>query len=489
MSEANFLAGQASLWVQPDGPNTLPLYLGCHGVGDVDEPKGDKTLTYCPDRSQTNKFLVQNSYKGEPGAVTFSIDTIMKKTADYLEQLGECGIPIYIHKVLGGRRDTFTNFDRTFAFYPSDVAGRGIGNFAARQPTDQNETTQSFEISADELVRGFNLQTARISILDTEDITGVAVCGEERCEGDLGPSQSKEDYIFLATTALVGSAANIANVLLSSNGSAFTATAADPFAGEEDIQGIVCFRVGRDTVRVMVARGTTDAADPAEIAYSDDWGATWTAVDVGAVTGEYVVSQQALFALDRYHIWLGTDGGNIYFSADGGVTWTLQEAAAISATDVVAISFVDTDIGFALYTGGEVAKTSDGSASGATWSAATAISDTGLRDIEAITPYFLWAAGDNGMHYSHDAGVTWANRNLIGVTAISFLNDLFGIAVGEGASAPILQTINGGFDWMVIPAVTNAGFTDAIFLDSSLAYIAGAASGGTGFAAKLQPQV
>ena len=40
MSDTNFLAGQSSIWVQPDGPNTKHEYLGCHGIGDVDEQTG-----------------------------------------------------------------------------------------------------------------------------------------------------------------------------------------------------------------------------------------------------------------------------------------------------------------------------------------------------------------------------------------------------------------------------------------------------------------
>lgn len=488
MSEANFLAGQSSIWVQPDGPNTEPQYLGCHGIGDVDEPVGDRTLLYCPDRSQAGEFEVKNSFRGEPGSVTFTIETDMRKTADYLEDLKGCGVPIYVHKLLGGRRDTFTNFDRTFVFYPSYISSKGIGNFAARQPGDENETTQSFEIAADEMYRMFGLEASRVSIVDTEDVTGIAVCGEERCEGDVGVAQTPEDYIFLGTKALAASAANVANVLASINGSNFAATAADPFGGGEDIQGIVCFRVGRDTIRVLVARGTTDGANPAEIAYSDDNGATWTNVDVGSTNGEYVSNGHALFALDRYHIWLGTDGGRIYFSNDGGLTWTVQENASISATDVVGISFIDTDIGYALYTGGETAKTSDGSASGATWSAATAVGVAGQLDLHAVTQYLVWAAGSNGLYYTADGGVTWTLRDSTATGAVDFFGALLGVMAGSAASGPLKQTVDGGYDWSTMTTVANAGFTDVHIISTKLGYVVGAAQGGTGFVAKIQPE-
>ncbi len=485
---ANLLAGQSALWIQPDGPNTTPEYLGCHAVGDLSEPQGDETILYCPDPAQSGRFKVKNSFTGEAGAITTTVETDLNKTADLLEDIGKCGLPIYIHKVSCGRRDVFANFDRTFILNPAKVTSRSLGNLAARSPDNENESTQTFDMSALELIRAFPMEAGKVAITDTDDITGIAVCGEERCEGDCGASQKVSDYIYLATKALAASATNVANVLGSIRGAAFAATAADPFAGGEDIQGIVCFRVGRDVIRILVARGTTDAGAAAEIAFSDDNGATWTAVDVGVIVAEYVSNGHALFALDRYHIWMGTDGGNIYFSNDGGLTWTIQEAAAISATDVVAISFATSDIGYAGYTGGEVGRTADGSQTGASWAAVTSTAVAGMLDLHAISPFFIWAVGTGGMYYTHDAGVTWNTRNTLVIAAVDFMNELEGIAVVETASGSIYHTINGGHDWSALTDITNAGYLDVAMINSKLAYVAGPVSGGTGMLAKLLPE-
>ena len=484
----NLLAGQSSLWIQPDGPNTEPQYLGCHSVGDLTEPKGDETLLYCPDPAQAGLFKVKNSFTGEPGSITTTIETDLRKTADYLEDIGKCGLPIYIHKVSCGRRDVFANFDRTFILNPAKITTLGLSNLAARDPGNEAESVQTFDLSALLLIRAFPLDASRVSISDTEDITGIAVCGEERCEGDCGAAQGVEDYIYLSTKAQAASAANVANVLGSVNGAAFAATSADPFDGGEDIQGIVCFRVGRDTIRILVARGTTDAGNPAEVAYSDDGGGTWSLVDVGSTNGEYVANSHALFALDRYHVWLGTDGGQIYFSKDGGESWVVQEAGVISATDVVGISFYDTDVGYAVYTGGEVAKTTDGSTTGASWAATTVSGSAAATDIHAISAFFVWVAGTDGLFYTHDGGTTWAERGNFAIGAIDFMNELEGIAAGSGASGDIYHTINGGYDWDTLAAITNQGFLDAVMMNSKLGYVAGAASGGTGMLAKLLPE-
>jgi len=478
------LAGQASIWVQPNGPNTKPEYLGCHSIGDLTEPKGDLTLTYCADKAASGKYEVKNSYSGDPGVPTTTIESVMHTTADFLEELETCLVPVYIHKVLCGRRDVFANYDRSFAMARTKVTQRTLGNTASRQPADENESTQSFDMSAETLSRYFSLEANRITLTETEDITGFAICGEEVCAGDCGPTTNPWDSLYAATKHLAASAANVANILTSQNEAVWAGTVGDPFAAGEDVQGIVCFQLSRTVTRILVARGTTDAGVEGEIAYSDDGGVTWTNVDYGAANGAYVASNHALFALDQYNIWLGTDGGRIYFSSDGGLTWTIQEDAGISASDIMGIDFVSSTTGFAIWTAGEVANTTDG---GTTWSAVTSTTLAAARDIYMITAYFGWAVGD-GMEYTHDGGLTWEVRNASVIGAVEFWKDgLFGIAVGSAASGNIYITINGGYDWNAIPIITNAGYNDVRIVSPKRSYVVGNASGTSGMMALISP--
>jgi len=481
----NYLAGQASLWVQPDGPNTEPKYLGCHSIGDIPEPKGDSTFLYCPDPAQVGKFVVKNSYRGEPGTITTTLETDLRSTADYLEDLSSkgCTFPIFVHKLTTGRRDVFTNFERSFVLRGVDITQSTLSKLASRTPSDEGESMQSFDLSVLQVLRCFNLQAVRTSITETEDVTAIAVLGQDRCEGGGLRRMDPEDSLFAATKHLSGSSANVANVLNSAYEASWGATGANPFGAGYDINGIVGFLISATSVRVVVARGTTIGGTPAQIAYSDDDGDTWTTVTVGSVNGEFVSGAHALFSLDRYHIWLGTNLGRIYFSADGGLTWSLQENQAISNTAIKGIDFVDELTGMVVYTGGEVGLSVDGE----TWSELTDTTSSALVDCQMITRYNLWAVGTDGMFYSMDGGVTWVSRSSDNVGAIDFLNEMFGIAVGGAANGNIWMTIDGGYDWLPLTAVTNSGLTDVVVVSTKLAYVVGNANGGTGFIAKLVP--
>lgn len=484
-TDVNYLAGQSSLWVQPDGPNTEPRYLGCHAIGDIPEPKGDSTLLYCPDPAQVGKFKVKNSFKGAPGVITTTLDTDLRKTADYLEDLADLGakFTLFVNKVVSGRRDVFTNWDRSFVLRNTDITSTTLGKLAARTAADEGESTQSFALSVEEVVRCFKMEVTRLAVLETEPLNAISILGESRLEGGGLRAMQPNDLMFISSDALVGSAANVANVLKSEYESNFLATAANPFAAGLNAKGCVGFSIGTNSYRIMVARGTTVAASPAAIGYSDDKGVTWHVIPVGTVNGEFMSSPNSLFALDRYHIWFGSNSGRIYFSADGGLTWTLQEAAVISATVIVGINFYDETIGYAAYAGGQVA----GSRDGATWSALTVSGSSALLDVCTISEFFAWVVGTDGMYYTMDGGTTWIKRSSDNVAAIDFANSTFGIAVGAAASGLVWMTNDGGYDWIPLPAITNAGFLNVEVLSSKLAYIVGKVSGGTGFVGKVMP--
>jgi photosystem II stability/assembly factor-like uncharacterized protein len=249
-------------------------------------------------------------------------------------------------------------------------------------------------------------------------------------------------------------------------------------------------QLDRDTHRVIVARGSTDAAAPPEIAYSDDEGATWTTVDLGAVNAGFTPTGHGLFALDRYNIWCVTNDGYIFYSNDAGASWTAQESASIHAGAWNSIYFVNENDGFAVGAADVLARTTDG---GATWTQVTATG--GANAIMTVLPFSKYRAfvGDAGgdIYYTADGGTTWTQRAFSG-DGVGSVNDLqaydehvlFMVHDNATPVGRILMSINGGYSWSELTTPDNDGLNSVVVCQPYLFFFAGEAEASTTFVGK-----
>jgi photosystem II stability/assembly factor-like uncharacterized protein len=489
MSDTPMVAGQSSVWIQPGGPNTKPEFLGCHEVGDVEEAQGDVTLLYCPDPKKTGKFQVVGSVQGEQDTPTFSLSTTIKATADWLERI-TCPVPIFVHKQSCGRRDVFQNYDRSFAFLKARITSKTLTGLASRTPDNTDESMQEFELSCEAVLRILALTTGRQSIASVRDLTAVAFYGEASCGGECGPAA---DVCEKGVVAGKGDyAAKAALYVTDDGGMTWTAAAADPFAVGEDISALVTFTVGRSTMRILAARGTADGANPAEVAYSDNDGATWTLANVGSVNGQYVAGPQGMFALDQFNVWLVTNDGYIYKSEDGGVTWTAQESGVLNAAFWYAIAFTDALTGWVGGTANEIAMTEDG---GTTWTAVTGPAGQAaiaVLSLAIVDEYTIWLGYDDGkLFYTSNGGVSWAQRTIpvaaADVEFITFANALVGYLVYNtaGGVGGVLRTIDGGYTWETISVSTTQALAAIHVCGINDAFAVGEVDGVTAIVLKI----
>lgn len=482
----HFLAGEMSMWIQRNGPNTEPIFAGCHAIGDVDRPEGDVELVYCPDASAPNKFEVVASIQGTPGPITFTITTDLTDEIDELERV-KCPFTIFVHASKRGRKDVFDNFDRTILYTNVRVTNRGKSGLVARTPEDQGRVEQSYDVSAEEELNLMEPTITRQSTSETQSINDITFCNDFGCRTD---DEIAQDYCQEGFAVADAVAYGTANVLYTSNGGTWAATT-DPFGTDEHPIAIECFAYGRDTVRAIVANGSTSGA-PAEVAYSDDNGATWTAANVSA--GNTVFnSRHGLFALNQYHIWAALANGYIYHSDDAGVTWEAQESAVITSDPWNAIHFVDEEVGWVGGDNNKVARTIDG---GTTWSAITGPAGQTTDEIEALWAFDrnrCWIGYSDGtLYYTSDGGTNWSARSFPGsgvgeVRDIKFYNDSLGFMIVNNASpvGTALWTINGGYSWSRLDANTNVGYNAIHICNEWNFFIAGEAQGGTGYIAKV----
>lgn len=461
-----FGSGEGAIFVQPNGPNTKPEYVGCADLGDLDEPLGDGSLWLCKDPSMPDAYVTDRINKGSPGLVSTNITVDARATASYLEEL-ESNTPIYLNLISAGRQDTFNNYDRAFVtrWIPTN---RKRSNLALGR-RDAGATPERGGIAVDvqgapPLYAFFDLSSyaLRASTSETEGLNNIVFCDLKATQG-----------------MIIADAANLAkaNVLDVAD---WSAVAAQPFDADEHIVGAVCFPLDKNTDRWLVARGTTDAANPAEVAYSDDGGATWTLASVGAVNGQYTPDSGALFALDQNNIWFVTQDGYIYYSDDGGVTWTAQESATIHSGAYNAIYFKNALYGMAVGAADVVAYTSDG---GNTWSAVTATgSGAALTTVSNSTGFWWAGTGGGALYYSDDNGVTWTERSFNGggsgaVAMVKFANEFFGVLAHNTAASVgrLLVTVDGGYSWRELTIPTNTGLNDVWIASARKIYAVGEA--------------
>lgn len=487
----HFKAGEGSLWAQISGPNTLPVYLGCHEIGDIDIPKGDIELIYCPDPSGPNRFKVVGSIEGAAGAITSTITTDVTDALDDLEQIN-CPFTLFINMSKSGRKDLFTNFDRTFVLTNTRVTNEGLSGLTVREGGDNARSEATYDVSAEALLRLFEQDIARQTITETASVNKVIFTNDQVCRTDEDPAVDFCQTGFASTDAGAGSPSASAQVLITTNGSTWTAASADPFGAAEDITGITGFELDRDNTRVIVVRGTTDGANPGEIAYSDNSGTSWTNVNVGSVNGQYTPTQHGLFSLDRSNIWVITDDGYIYKSTDAALTWTAQESGSITSSQWNAIEFVDDEVGWVVGNTNAIARTIDG---GSTWSSITGPAAEAANhaiSVAVLDRNRAWVGYSSGtMYYTLDAGVTWTQRSFTGsgtgqVRDIKFLNETLGYMISNNASpvGTVLWTIDGGYTWSTLTTPTNSGLNAIHICNQWNFYIAGEANSGTGYIAK-----
>lgn len=493
----SYLAGDGGLFVQPDGPTSLHYYLGCHEVGDVAEPQGDITLLYCPDQTQSGKFRVKGSYQSAPGPVTTTITTEITSVADYLEQLKACPGALYVLKNKCGRRDDFfvQPNNRAYVFDTFTVTNRGLTSLLAKSPDAEGESMQTFDMSSHGLIRIWGIASKRVTVTETEDITGITSCSANQCASDCGVSTDICDSLYAGTIALAGSPTNTADVLESVDGGlTWAATATDPFGGGEDIQPLVCVKINSDTWRLIAGNGTAGAG-LAETAYSDDGGDTWTNVLVtDGVNGEYFSTPNSIWALDKYHIWaVSYDAASnaINFSDDAGLTWTGQGEDVAAAAGLNAVHFCDENNGWVGGDTNTLARTDNG---GDVWDAVAgpvAQAAENILTLWVINPNIVFLGYDDGELWYTKNGTantpTWTQVTLLdaftAITRIKFNNDYVGYFVGEASSVThaIQRTFDGGYTWEAVLSPTNAGMNDLFICSNNKIVVTGDAVGGTGY--------
>ena len=195
---------------------------------------------------------------------------------------------------------------------------------------------------------------------------------------------------------------------------------------------------------------------------TDDGGDTWVPVPAERLPpasdgeGSFAASGTCLVAHGDGTAWVGTGAGEaarVLKTMDRGRSWTAVRTPIVGGTStsgIASLTFRDAVHGAAF--GGvidnsdeysdNVAVTSDG---GQTWTLAGRPTFTGAVYGAAYVPGAptptLVAVGPNGIDYSHDNGVTWANLSTQSHWSVAFASASDGWAIGPNGRVTRIQMV------------------------------------------------
>jgi photosystem II stability/assembly factor-like uncharacterized protein len=468
-------------------------YLGdCTDLDTIPNPRlGGVDYIYCWN-AKRNGFVKKGKKLSPPGNIEVTLTQMMEETQSWLDKV-RCPFILYAMKRNCSDAGVFKNWVRGAILYEAELTGDELSAYGHH--LDDNETLHAFTVSAPTpRVDVWKLVASRVASALVTGLDSVAPCMNLYCDDDCGAYSIPGDNVIAGEDS--GYLGGAPGVILSGDAAATWAlSATSPFTAGDSVMSLACFEIGKGVNRLLAVRDTKGAT-VLQAAYSDDGGATWTLVDVGAITGEGTTGPKSLVAIDSQHIWIVTDEPTVYFSGDGGETWDIQPSAAAGANPLNAISYADVNTLVAVGDNDTIIYTIDG---GANWVAAGATgSGDDLLSIQCFNPY-RWLVGTDGaaastssLFITYDSGDTWEERSFVGkdseeVTDMSFATPGVGIIITNtaGPVGSIHLTIDGGFSWEEISPPANSGFNAVAMVDTSTAYIVGHPNGGTSMIVKV----
>jgi photosystem II stability/assembly factor-like uncharacterized protein len=418
------------------GPGYEFQYEGCAEHDDTDLGPGAFTAITCKSNAAFRKTVTIDVVEGEEGLKTSTIRVLWDQAQWLMTQSKACNMTVDFRLGECGRPDNPDDWASILRLYNARVQPATVNTGAG--VTDKVMVGANVAASAYDAIYTLTLDQSDVG--SVAGLDAVLAIGDAECSGDCGPGFDSCDYVFVATE---GEYLDTAAVYYTDDGgSTWTAFAVSPFAVGESISCMVGRVSGSGTgttMRLIVFRGTTDGANPAECAITTDWGATWTAVDIGAVNGQYVLSA----VMRGRKIWCGTDDGYIYYSADDGATWAAQSAGVTVTNPVNSIAAYSDSILMAVCDSDEGLVTTDG----ATWSAIgdVAIGDPDINAVSWVTQWIAYIGTSTGyVYYTTDRGTTWSVLQNIGseVLDLKMWSDTIGYLLAKDG-ADVWRTVDG----------------------------------------------
>ena len=500
------MAVPSSVYTSKDGsafvqfsPGTEVYPIGsCWEAGDIPNPQPDSEPIQCFDEFRSYQTVGEKI--SPPGKITTTLTGLVESAVSWMETVKEAACPfsLFLTQSNCGRKNVFTNRERSYVLRGVRVTDDPVSNVMMRDSDE--ESTHAFNVTAwPGRVDHRELTASSLDIgAETAALLDITSCAD-RCAGECGPRIPLCENLITGYQTIAAAAPDI--LLSRDRGATFTSPITG-FPVSTSVVSNACIQVDKDTTRIVAVRDTDPAAAVGEVQYSDDWGATWTSVAMGATASEGATGGASMFFLDAEHGWICTDDGRVYFSSTGGTSWTEQTTAitASGAAVMNAIHFADANIGVCVGAGNVLIETVDG---GTNWStgvgplAGDSLDAVHVFDSQRVIVGTDGAGAANGpLWMSYDGCATWTEitegldplvTDEIG--DVTFLPDgMTGFLVRNLTGATmgtVFKSIDGGWSWKSITTPTNIGLFSIHACNANLAFAAGHAAGPVSFVAQI----
>lgn len=500
-----FTSKQGTVWLQPNGCGSPMVQIGCIQFDELAVSRGDTTSILCFNPSDRSRFYKVGETLTAPEDSEFDLMSYLGAQTTWLDWLykQKCSYPLYvlIRCTVNGH-GVPTGWERAISINGASATTYTLANLATRNEDNAAEATLTLKASPADI---FMFARPKITTHEVDYAAGLydlTFAGDTNCGGPCGdPVRDCETGFTIGNVegALVG--AVISKMKTDCIGwEVVNDSAGDPsfpFAATEiAVSLLTSLKTGYP--RLVTIRGTADVATGVEIAFSDDYGATWVVVSLSSTLSQIALGPNSLTQSDNGDLWAVTNGGFIYTSIDNGAVWIEREAGILTTgDDLYAIHFRDEVYGLAVGEGGKILVTQDGGEHWFLLPQAASPDDLGRYTpvsaiINTVTSlgrnwYIGTAAGElwRTIDFKTWYKIAFSGQLSGSIADIQFYDGCTGVLLFNegGGRGRVMYTIDGSnFEPLETPP--NNGLRSVEMLSETEFYIAGAAHNGHGLMLK-----